>query len=633
MVKPFLIEERCEIYCIQETHFLSTDIYGFNLPNYTRYDAFGSEVRRQGGVSIYISNKLPHSKLQIQTHLQAVACLARIGNVRIAICSLYLPPDEVIHYDDLEHLTDQLPEPLLICTDANSRHMLWGSDRCDRRGLVWERLIRTHDLCVLNSGEPTRMDDYTGNYSHIDLTMITSSLAPYADWTTDSDLHDSDHFPIYITLDKGEETSYTSNMFYGWNLNKAMWNVFREKCVLHFEEELGIQNCKIMTEAIIKGATETIPRKTGQSKYSCPWWTSDCKEALRERKRMLNRFRRHKDNVNLLMEYKKAKAKARQVVRKAKKESWERLLSMFNCQTSMSKLWGIIRKFTCKTRFNRPLPVLKINGATIDDTLEVGNELGKYFSQMSSQDNYSTTFQRRVDEINNTMPDFQSDNSECYNEPFNITELNTSIQECGNTAIGPDMIHYAFFKQMGEMQVNEILKLFNYIWSEGCFPTEWTHSYIIPVLKPGKPACKPESYRPIQLTSCFGKLMERMIAKRLGWFVEKEGILSRYQGAFIKHRSTVDHIVRLESEIRRGFFNHQYTLAVFLDFKNAFNLVSTPALLLKLYKLGFRGRLMTFVNNYLSGRTFQVKCGQLSDTFEQENGVVQGGVVSQSCST
>ena len=37
---------------------------------------------------------------------------------------------------------------------------------------------------------------------------------------------------------------------------------------------------------------------------------------------------------------------------------------------------------------------------------------------------------------------------------------------------------------------------------------------------------------------------------------------------------------------------------------------------------------MHFCKSYLSGRTFQVRCGLLSDVFEQEHGLVQGGVLS-----
>ena len=69
--------------------------------------------------------------------------------------------------------------------------------------------------------------------------------------------------------------------------------------------------------------------------------------------------------------------------------------------------------------------------------------------------------------------------------------------------------------------------------------------------------------------------------------------------------------------VRRDFFYNKYTLAVSPDLKSAYNLTH----------LGFRGQLMTFLQGYLMQRTFQVHNGVLSDIFDQENGLVQGGVI------
>ena len=52
----------------------------------------------------------------------------------------------------------------------------------------------------MNDGQATRIDDFTGAESHIDLTIASSDLAPLLDWTTIKDLHSSDHYPIQITL-------------------------------------------------------------------------------------------------------------------------------------------------------------------------------------------------------------------------------------------------------------------------------------------------------------------------------------------------------------------------------------------------------------------------------------------------
>ena len=626
-IKPVLISKGCDAICLQETHFLPTDNYDFNLFNYTAYNCYSATNTRQGGACIYLSNKWPHFQIELNTQLQAVACSARIGPTRLTICSVYLPPNDRVTVIDLNNLISQLPQPFILCSDANSRHFLWGADRCDQRGNLFEQVIRRYALHVANNGCPTRMDEYTGLWSHIDITLSSSDIGQYVDWHTDDDLHSSDHCPIYISYHRLHRSTYNSATHLRWNLNKANWLEFTDKCDLQFDESMGPENCERITQAIFNAAKETIPQKSGAGKYNCPWWNDECREVIRLRKRALNRFRRSRQNA-LLLEYKQAKAKARQVIRKAKKDSWQNLLQRFNHTTPISQLWDIIRRFTKKERYRRPLPVLKVGGAIVDDPFEVGNVMGQYFSDLSSSHNYRPIFREHVREMARQIPDFSSDNSEVYNIPFTMNELKKAVTLSGNTSVGPDMIHYAFIKHMNASQLGVMLRLMNYIWQSGNFPEGWKHSTLVPILKPGKQCEKVESYRPIQLTSCLSKLMERMIACRLSWYIDENNMISNYQSAFRKGRSTVDHLVRLDSDVRRGFFYNKYSLAVFLDLKSAYNLTSTVALLSRMYTLGFRGRLMTFLQGYLSGRTFQVRNGVLSDSFEQENGLVQGGVIS-----
>ena len=50
-----------------------------------------------------------------------------------------------------------------------------------------------------------------------------------------------------------------------------------------------------------------------------------------------------------------------------------------------------------------------------------------------------------------------------------------------------------------------------------------------------------------------------------------------------------------------------------------------------IHKLGLRGRLTTFIESFLADRTMQVSVGStLSDLYDQEQGVQQGGVLSTS---
>ena len=62
------------------------------------------------------------------------------------------------------------------------------------------------------------------------------------------------------------------------------------------------------------------------------------------------------------------------------------------------------------------------------------------------------------------------------------------------------------------------------IWLTGNFPSSWRQSYVVPIPKPGKDTSDPTNYRPISLTSCLCKIMERVVNSRLVWYLEQKKI-------------------------------------------------------------------------------------------------------------
>ena len=175
------------------------------------------------------------------------------------------------------------------------------------------------------------------------------------------------------------------------------------------------------------------------------------------------------------MAYKETKSRARVIIRRAKRDAWEKLLQMFNVNTPIKQLWDIIRKFTKKERYFRPLPVLKIAGNMIDDPLEVANVFGQFFSDISSSQHYRNGFRDREKVMTEQMPSFVSNNEEVYNDLFTLDELNKSVSNCGNTSMGPDKIHYAFFRCLSEAQLQTIFDMINFMWRQGIIPDAWKH--------------------------------------------------------------------------------------------------------------------------------------------------------------
>ena len=174
-----------------------------------------------------------------------------------------------------------------------------------------------------------------------------------------------------------------------------------------------------------------------------------------------------------------------------------------------------------------------------------------------------------------------------------------------------------------------LLSLFNRIWSEGALIPTWKESLVIPLPKVEADKSKPESYRPIALTSVMCKLFERLIVNRLEWFLEGSSSINPLQSGFRKQRCTIDHVVRLQDDIHKSLHNKENTLAVFLDFSKAFDMVWSQGLLNEISLHGVNGRMLRWISDFLTGRTIRVAVGgNISNCFEMQNGTPQGSILS-----
>ena len=186
-----------------------------------------------------------------------------------------------------------------------------------------------------------------------------------------------------------------------------------------------------------------------------------------------------------------------------------------------------------------------------------------------------------------------------------------------------------FFLNFPTSSLNTLLKIYNHIWQTNTFPAAWREAIVIPIPKPKKDKTNPLNYRPIALTSCLCKVMERMVNNRLAWFLEINNIISSSQNGFRHRRSCIDHVVKLETYIREAFLNKQHTIAIFFYLEKAFDTTWRYGILRDLYASGLRGNLPSFITNFLHSRIFRVRVGDIfSDPFVQSMGVPQGSILS-----
>ena len=222
--------------------------------------------------------------------------------------------------------------------------------------------------------------------------------------------------------------------------------------------------------------------------------------------------------------------------------------------------------------------------------------------------------------------------SEECSQDFTEAELNKGLRRMRTKgAAGPDEITPAFIKAFGPAARKELLDLFNRSWNESVCPQVWRNATIIPLLKPGKPASEMSSFRPISLTSCIAKLLERLIATRMMHIVESRKLLSKAQCGGRRNRCCEDLLLRITQAISNGFQSKRpkKTVMVLFDYSKAFDTVWRQQLLIRLANKGIPMKFVKWFAAFLTNRQAKVLFGSTkSKSVEIKQGVPQGSVVA-----
>lgn len=616
-----------EVTCLQETFLSESASFRFGRCAVYRKDR-PPDVRG-GGVALIVQPSCPSEQIPLTSNLEAVAARIYIG-ITVTVCSLYLPPNEQITLTELEQLVNELPSPYLLLGDFNAHNRLWGSQLDDSRGKVVENFLLKNSLNLLNDKSPTHITlSLPVKYSAIDLSFCSASLFTKLSWRVHHNPYNSDHFPIVIQHSCA--TPCVTKRVPRWVIEKADWTKFSEQAQIPEDgfTALNIDEAtSALTTVIIDAATVSIPKTSSRfPKYPKPWWSPECTEAKKNKNKYWGKFKRYPTS-EWLIALKRSKAELRRIIRSQKKNSWCKYTSEVTQDTSTKEIWDKVRKMEGLYNDTR-LSILKDGTVQVCSPIDQANLLGHTFSVVSSKSSYQKPFLAYCTQVERKPLPIKLSSEEPYNKPLSFRELELSTLHCRNSAVGLDNIHYKMIANLSHDSKLALLKFYNRIWETGVFPTSWRKAVVIAIPKPGKDHTNPQNYRPIALTSCLCKVLERMINSRLVFCLEAKNLLSRAQCGFRKNRSTLDHLVSLEMEVRSAFVRREHLVAVFFDLAKAYDTTWRHGILSNLVSMGFNGNMMVFIKNFLTDRTFQVRRGAvLSDEFMQETGVPQGCILS-----
>ena len=627
------LDARPNVICVQET-WLRPHL-DFVLQGYV-------SVRRDrekgpgGGVAVFVMQGLGYRTLKVSREVEGIIIEVWIGNSNFLVVNYY-NPCEALNKGVIDEFLGDVSHKMIWCGDLNAYSTLWGSTVTNSNGKVVEEVLEERDLICLNDGRDTRIDISSGRETVIDLTLVSAQFARCSKWNViQDDCIGSDHYPILCEIGVG--TVHTEDVtFPRWNFKKAKWDDFSMNCsarLMSFNVEqygnVNDVNSRI-TEILHSSALQFIGKTTrcGQRKM-VPWWTDECREAIQVRN---NAFKKVKSTFSFadLVEYKRAQAMVRKVIRKAKRERRGAFCDTIGRDTSFNDVWGMIRRMG-GIRREFSLPAIQFNEEIMRTDKDKAEALAKVFVRIHSVNNLSPEAREAREEMVRVHPNvlekkLDVDNS--FDVPFSMFELKRAMSGVRSTSPGKDEICYIMVEKLCPQAQMVLLQFFNMIWETGNIPPAWKHSVVVPILKPGKEKSEATSYRPIALTSNLCKIMERMATDRLTYIVEKRGLISSCQSGFRRGRMTMDPVLCLEDTIRKAQANKEQVNAVFFDIEKAYNMLWREGLLIKLKAMGISCRLYNWVMDFLLNRTIEVRVGQShSNIYHVDNGVPQGSVCS-----
>ena len=207
-------------------------------------------------------------------------------------------------------------------------------------------------------------------------------------------------------------------------------------------------------------------------------------------------------------------------------------------------------------------------------------------------------------------------------------EIATALMDMAPTnAAGPDEIQSKVIQTSWNSEpFAEILTtILRSCMRLGYHPKVWRTSNTVILRKPNKPDYKEvKAYRPISLLNTMGKLLEKIVMKRLTYLTEH--IIPGNQFGGRRNFSAPDAVAKLVHDVHSTF---DVTSTMLIDIKGAFDHVHRDTLITLLQEYDVPQTAIRWVYHFLTDRTtaFQFS-GKLSDVKRVETGIPQGSPIS-----
>ena len=399
---------------------------------------------------------------------------------------------------------------------------------------------------MLNDGTPTRGD------SVLDLTLAdVETVGCISNGKVIASPGLSDHNTIIFQFCFHGETEQLKNKTLEAPGRPKNWEQYRKIAtdwVKYCPSKSADFNATKITVAVREAAEITIGRVEDVTRPH-PWW-NDRLQLLKKEKRKLQR----KLTTSLKANWPERHAELRRQFNNAKrrlqrglqrrKRIWREMInrSLINSDLSSRQMWRNIRS-PLQRRTNKIPKMIDEDGNCCNLIGQKIDVLLRQFMNPPQPRDLTENDRRHYQKVESFFKKTsEADRVEHpLDRPLVLQEVLRVISELKtNKASGPDEIHNVLLKKLPIKAWREITKVFNACLREGTHPKVWNRANVVPVPKPGKKLDRAEHYRPIAVSSCLGRVLEKCLSDRLQTYCVVRKVFNNNQCGFQPNRRTTD---------------------------------------------------------------------------------------------
>ena len=640
------IERGAEVACLQEPyvgkkHTISHPGFQIRWPECVKRDTRVALAIRNDALDRYVFEE--RTDLAEGPHVQCLDVWETVHRRKIRrtrLVNVYNQArvkggGQTIDHVDLSRL---IVSRTILAGDFNARSPAWDPWVVGKQnaGPV-ERLIERHELIVNNNDcQPTRIGKNC--QSIIDLTLSTCSVGALATWEIDADrATTSDHEVIVFAWTPLNDVAVSkeATAVPNWNIDRlcadeqAMreagkrWHMLCEGRPLIEAQSATAEELEAEANWLqdnLKAVLDRHAPGTSTRAHSKRWWT----EEIKQERRVFGRARRAYKNSRVSFdEYCRVRNEYYRHIRKAKRLAWERFLEGVFPTGEGAELVADPEKCWKALRYTKPqvpsyTPAIRVSGADgrPDTAAATAEEKEKIFMEQGFPS------QTRVEE-ETAFPDSVADVS--------AKEIREALfAQSVKKAPGVDGIGFKALRLLWRWAEDRVVSLVQGCIKMGYHPCTWKTAKGILLRKQGKPTYTiAKAYRVISLLSCFGKVVEKVVATWIASFCENNDVFHRGQFGCRQGRSTLDAVAQLVAKVENTWAKKRTALALLLDVRGAFDRVDKRQLLKRMTQIGIEGNMIRWVDSFLSDRrAMLVIDGRTGQTHAIQAGLPQGSPVS-----